>query len=301
VVFPSDPRRGFFDAASRRLVLRDLEAEKTALDLLDRVGVKLRRSSYGEAEPVRDMAAGKFSGVVRSLLEAGWEVEADKQMFRRPGSFQLEVSSGIDWFELNGTVEYGETTAHLPDLLDAFRRGDQMVQLADGSFGMLPEEWLRRFGPVAAMGALERGHIRFGRSQGALLDALLATQPDIRFDDSFAAFRQELQRFNGVEAGEQPAGFVGSLRDYQREGLGWMQFLRRFSFGGCLADDMGVGKTAQVLALLETRRELRAAGEPLGPSLVVVPKSLVFNWKQEAARFTPQLRVRSQRRWSQWP
>jgi SNF2 family DNA or RNA helicase len=89
----------------------------------------------------------------------------------------------------------------------------------------------------------------------------------------------------------QPAGFVGRLRDYQGEGLGWMHFLQRFSFGGCLADDMGVGKTAQILALLESRRELRAAGKPVGPSLVVVPKSLVFNWKEEAARFTPQLRV----------
>src|SRR5437879_95116 len=94
-----------------------------------------------------------------------------------------------------------------------------------------------------------------------------------------------------VEPAAQPAGFVGQLRDYQSEGLGWMHFLQRFSFGGCLADDMGVGKTAQVLALLESRRELRAAGEPVGPSLVVVPKSLVFNWKEEAARFTPQLRV----------
>jgi hypothetical protein len=61
-----------------------------------------------------------------------------------------------------------------------------------------------------------------------------------------------------MEAAEQPEGFVGQLRDYQREGVGWMDFLRRFSFGGCLADDMGVGKTAQVLALLEARRELRA-------------------------------------------
>ena len=70
-----------------------------------------------------------------------------------------------------------------------------------------------------------------------------------------------------------------------------MDFLHRYSFGGCLADDMGVGKTAQVLALLETRRELRCTGKPVAPSLVVVPKSLVFNWKQEAERFTPQLRV----------
>ncbi len=70
-----------------------------------------------------------------------------------------------------------------------------------------------------------------------------------------------------------------------------MQFLRRLSLGGCLADDMGVGKTAQVLALLETRRELRATDGDIAPSLVVVPRSLIFNWKQEAERFTPQLRV----------
>ena len=79
-----------------------------------------------------------------------------------------------------------------------------------------------------------------------------------------------------------------------------MGFLRRFSFGGCLADDMGVGKTAQVLAMLEHRRELSAqpsvaaeSSKPslVKPSLVVVPRSLVFNWKQEAERFTPRLRV----------
>src|SRR6202043_3938981 len=89
----------------------------------------------------------------------------------------------------------------------------------------------------------------------------------------------------------QPQGFVGRLRDYQCEGLAWILFLQRFSFGGCLADDMGVGKTAQALALLEKRRELRADGKSPGPSLVVVPRSLVFNWKQEAERFTPRLRV----------
>ena len=72
--------------------------------------------------------------------------------------------------------------------------------------------------------------------------------------------RQELARFQSISPAAQPAGFQGRLREYQREGLGWMHFLRQFSFGGCLADDMGVGKTAQVLALLETRRELRATG-----------------------------------------
>src|ERR1700735_5397550 len=165
-----------------------------------------------------------------------------------------------------------------------------MVRLDDGAYGMLPEAWLRRIGLVAGMGTAENGHIKFRRNQAGFLDALLAAQPEASCDETFSRVREALRQFQGVEAAAQPAGFVGQLRDYQREGLGWMEFLRRFSFGGCLADDMGVGKTAQVLALLETRRELRAS-EKIGPSLVVMPRSLVFNWKQEAARFTPQLRV----------
>ncbi len=68
-----------------------------------------------------------------------------------------------------------------------------------------------------------------------------------------------------------------------------MNFLQKFGFGGCLADDMGLGKTIQVLAMLEERRRQKK-----GPSLVVVPRSLVFNWKNEASKFTPDLRVLDQ-------
>jgi SNF2 family DNA or RNA helicase len=83
------------------------------------------------------------------------------------------------------------------------------------------------------------------------------------------------------------------LRGYQREGLGWLFFLQRFGFGGCLADDMGLGKTIQVLALLEARRAGRSAddGDSPRPSLVVVPRSLIFHWKREAARFAPNLAI----------
>src|SRR5262249_10445694 len=96
---------------------------------------------------------------------------------------------------------------------------------------------------------------------------------------------------------------LGSERPIQRQispancalisATGWagLYFLQRFGFGGCLADDMGLGKTVQVLALLESRRELRAGNEnnSLRSSLVVVPRSLVFHWKAEAARFAPKL------------
>jgi len=282
---------GFYDAARHRFLRRDSGAEKAAADLLSELGLKFRAWTYSDSDPRWELAPKQLPRVARSLVEAGWHIEADGKMFRRPGDFRISVSTGVDWFELHGQVEYGETTAKLPELLEALRRGENIVQLGDGAYGVLPEEWLRRIGPLAALGAPEDGHIRFRRSQAGLLDALLATQPEVRCDETFARVREELRLFQRVEAAEQPEGFVGHLRGYQREGLGWMQFLRRFSFGGCLADDMGVGKTAQVLALLETRRALRAAGKPVGPSLVVVPRSLVFNWKQEAARFAPQLRV----------
>jgi superfamily II DNA or RNA helicase len=289
-----DRRRGLYDPANRRLLRRDFEAEKAAAEVLLQTGVRFQAATYSQSEPGWVIAPTKLPRVVRALVEKGWNIEADGKVFRCPGAFRIEVATGVDWFELRGGVEYGdgpEIAARLPELLEALRHGDNMVRLGDGTYGMLPEEWLRRFGPLAGLGSVESDHIRFRPSQAGLLDALLATQPEARCDEVFTRVRQELRRFQGVEAAEQPAGFVGQLRDYQREGLGWMEFLRRFSFGGCLADDMGVGKTAQVLALLETRREQRVAGENIGPSLVVVPKSLVFNWKQEAARFTPRLKM----------
>jgi hypothetical protein len=275
-------RRGTWYAEDRVYVVRDAEAESAARETLKDLG--LRPSSDGKA-PWR-LTPKSMPRTVRELIQAGWHVEAEGKVFRSPGAMRVNVRSGIDWFELHGEVDYGESTANLPQLLAAVRRGDGIVALGDGTFGLLPEEWLARFAPLAGLGGKEEDHLRFNRNQAGLLDALLAAQPEVSFDETFARVRERMASFQGVKALEQPAGFVGRLRDYQREGLGWMEFLREFGFGGCLADDMGVGKTAQVLATLEMRR-----AEGHGPSLVVAPRSLMFNWREEAAKFTPQLRV----------
>ena len=316
----SGPSRGIYDPAARSFLVRDAAAEDAARQLLRQLGFSGPDKEYWETEPAWGLPPKKLPAVVRSWVGAGWHIEAEGKVFRRPGAMRVEVASGIDWFELHGEVDYGETTARLPELLAALRRGENMVRLGDGTYGLLPEEWLGRFGSVAGLGQAEDGHLRFKRNQAGLLDALLAAQPEARCDEAFARVRDQLRRFDGIRAAHQPEGFEGQLRDYQRDGVGWMDFLRAFGFGGCLADDMGVGKTAQVLALLENRRALRAemgkavgqalppanaaanvgqavspansgSETPCGPSLAVVPKSLVFNWKQEAARFTPRLRV----------
>jgi superfamily II DNA or RNA helicase len=282
----ASPVRGRFDATGRRFLRRDFDAEAARMEDLKRAGVRWVVDYYNK-DGCWELYASKMPVIVRALAESGWQVEADGKIFRRPGASRLSIHSGIDWFDLAGEVDYDGATAALPALLAALKRGDGLVPLDDGTFGLLPEEWLARIGPVAGLGSAKDGRLRFHRGQAGLLDALLASRPDVSFDEGFARAREELRAFEGVGAAEQPAGFEGRLRDYQREGLGWMRFLDRFAFGGCLADDMGVGKTAQVLALLEWRRETGAGA----PSLAVVPRSLVFNWKQEAERFAPRLRV----------
>ena len=146
---------------------------------------------------------------------------------------------------------------------------------------------------LAGLGSANDEHVRFTRSQAGLLDALLASEPAVSVDAVFERVRQELGGFAGIRETAPTAEFRGELRAYQREGLGWLNFLQRFGFGGCLADDMGLGKTIQVLALLESRREVRRNDEKNSPppALVVVPRSLVFHWKGEAARFTPKLSI----------
>ena len=275
-------QRGFYYPEERLYVLRDQAFEEAAREKLKELGLR----SPTDARAAWRLGSKMMPRVVRELLKVGWHLDAEGKIFRNPGSRRMEVKSGIDWFELHAAVDYDGQSVGLPELIAAVRRGDGMIQLGDGTMGMLPEEWLEKFAPLAGLGEMEEDHLRFRQNQAGLLDALLAAQPEACVDELFSRVRERIRSFGGVKTAPQPEGFRGELREYQREGLGWMEFLREFGFGGCLADDMGVGKTAQVLAVLETRR---TGGH--GPSLVVAPRSLMFNWEQEAARFTPQLRV----------
>ena len=269
-----------------RCLLRDREIESGSWSQLKEAGFRRlldhRQTLHDVEIPVGDLASA-----VRKLIPAGWNVRADGKQIRQGSALQFRVRTGIDWFELGGDADFDGVKASFPELLAALKRGDNTIRLDDGSLGILPEDWLQQYGMLAGLGQVEEDHLRFSATQVGLLDALLEDEPSVDVDAQFLEIRDRLRNFAGVESGIEPTGFIGTLRPYQREGLGWMKFLQDFHFGGCLADDMGLGKTVQLLALLlertRTEKEKR-------PSIIIVPKSLMFNWVQEIQRFTPELK-----------
>ncbi len=98
------------------------------------------------------------------------------------------------------------------------------------------------------------------------------------------------EKAEALQSVAQPSGFQGTLRPYQAAGLAWLAFLSRHRLGACLADDMGLGKTIQLIALLLHEREVDQ-GQPIGPTLLVAPMSVLGNWERELTRFAPTLRV----------
>src|SRR3954462_8003262 len=291
-VSESRPGTMLFDARSNRIVRRDRSAEVEARRLLSRVGVRKEHDwrSNGSALVV---ASGHLESLLRELTAASGHVVVDGIAHRITTDLKARVRSGVDWFDLEIEVSFGHVGVPLPRILQALKNKESTVDLEGGGVGVLTADVKRRLAPLLAMaGAAKK--LRFRRSQTALLDALLELIPSTETDKRFERAKAELQKFDRVEACQEPPTFLGELRQYQREGLGWFSFLRQFGLGGCLADDMGLGKTVQALALLESRRvdrETRADEHTRLPSIVVVPSSLVFNWIREAERFAPALRV----------
>ena len=287
-----NPQKAVWCEASAETFWRDSSVEADHLKSIAGLGGKSIPSHFNARDIDVQFVSSQTANVVRSLMDLGWDVEAEGSLIKRPGSFRIGVTSGLDWFELNADMDFDGTTAALPALLQAIKSGEHFVTLSDGSRGMLPEEWLRRYGTIASLGEIHGDAIRFKPSQAMILDALLDAQENAARDRKFKAYCRKLKDFTGIKPKAPPQSFQGELRDYQKEGLSWLHFLNDFRLGGCLADDMGLGKTVQVLSLLEARRTRRLKSEETRrPSLVVVPKSLIFNWTNEAARFTPKLKV----------
>ena len=281
------PRWAVVQRESSRCIIRDRGFENECWEKLRQAGFR-RRLGDARSQGIVEIARRDLGRAVRELVENSWEVYADGSRVRQAGGMRFRVQSDVDWFDVHTEIDFEGRSVAFPELLRALERGDSTVRLDDGSLGILPEEWLDQIGMISGLGTLENGCLRYSNSQAALLDALLASQENVETDENFVAMRERFRSFSGIEPVEVPAAFQGELRGYQREGLAWMKFLKDFRFGGCLADDMGLGKTVQFLAMLLRRLEDCPTAPPC---LIVVPRSLMFNWVSECTRFAPNLKV----------
>ena len=170
------------------------------------------------------VAQSRLPAAVRDLVTAGWHVEAEGKLFRNPNSVSLHLSSGIDWFELHGSIEFGESRITVPKLLAALRRHESTILLDDGSYGMLPEEWLEKYGMLAGLGTAHGDHVRFNRNQAGLLDALLASRPEVSCDELFERVRTELQTFAGNILHRTASGISRQPSPLSMRGIGMAPF-----------------------------------------------------------------------------
>jgi SNF2 family DNA or RNA helicase len=225
-----------------------------------------------------------------ALTELGYTVEAaasaTKSYFIGPTSVHVGIQEAGDWFDVRGTVRFGDIEVPFIRLRGHILQRRREFKLPNGQIAIIPEEWFTDYMELFAFGEETADGLNLRRHHLALVADLQSSElATVRMGRKLAKLRD----FAEVEDHPLPTGFLGELRPYQKAGYNWLRFVQDYHFGGCLADDMGLGKTIQTLAMLQQRCE---SGEAQGAaSLLVLPTSLVFNWLNEAEKFTPSLRI----------
>ncbi len=228
---------------------------------------------------------------VPALTQAGFEIYGEEniksiKINRNQPRVRMNISSGIDWFDLNVMVEYGDQEIALKEIRKALKERHKYIKLAGDSIGEIPEEWLKKYKHLWGLAEEKQDGYRLSELHLPLLESLLENSGEITIPPDLAERQQRLRSFEQIKSQPLPQGFTGELRPYQKAGFDWLFFLREYKFGGILADDMGLGKTIQVLAYLQAQKEDQSSKSC---TLLVVPKSLLANWQKEGARFTPEL------------
>ncbi|HEU5437242.1 MAG TPA: DEAD/DEAH box helicase [Telluria sp.] len=256
------------------------------------------------------------AGGIEQLEQAGWHVARAKHyrydvvpVEQWYADIDQPAEANNAWFELELGIVVNQKRVPLlpvlvqlirnapsdfdPDVLAAHADSDQMLApLPDGIRVALP--WGRLKPILGTLGELYfsdkiKNKVRLSTLDAARLEELArVTELQWHGGEQLRETGRKLSLFGSVQKVPAPAGLQATLRDYQADGLAWMQFLREYDLAGILADDMGLGKTVQTLAHILVEKE---AGRLTRPALVIAPTSLMTNWQEEAARFAPSLRV----------
>lgn len=300
-----------FDEEVRILqIRRDMEAEQVFMGKLSAFGLEQGDGSYFRPVESTEDPYYLVEWLIQhkeALEQAGFLVAdaqlEDQLLDLHPPVLSLETEQVNDWFDIHGQVTVGEFSFPFTRLAKFITRGERLYPLPNGTYFLIPEEWMNKYKPLVQFASSDKEKMRISKAQHTLLNEVgLADQPAVALDPEASDFVPS-------------AKLKADLRPYQLEGARWLVQLYRNDLGGCLADDMGLGKTLQTITvLLHAKEQLSLKGAPrttragknqlnlfaqpddhdfLNPlhALVVLPASLVFNWESELLKFAPHLSV----------
>ena len=293
-------------------IYRNLEVEQKQIVKIENLGFNILQDKKHFISPTTTNIATaierwrNFLDIeVDSLRSNGFQVEIDdsfKLEFHEIDNIDATFDEQSNWFNMQLDVQIdGKKTALLPMLAGILDQVEDLKQLPptlslpvndDGVYATIDAKTVA---PIIKV-ILELYNNNSGKlnlkSYDAnslnLLEDALGEKLRISGGQKLVEIAKRLKSFKHIEKINAPDGLQASLRKYQHDGLNWLNFLREFNFSGILADDMGLGKTVQTLAFILYEKEKNRLTTPV---LVIAPTSLMGNWRREAEKFTPSLKV----------
>lgn len=215
----------------------------------------------------------------------GFEVLKNYRFNTAKPQTRIHISNGVDWFDAKVDIVFGEQKVTIEEIKRALTNKQQFVQLNDGTLGILPEEWLKKYSLLFRVGEGSKDQLKLSKYHLSVIDELYngidETEVMIRLEEKY----DRLRSFNRINEVDPPSALSHILRPYQVAGYHWLNYLNEVGWGGILADDMGLGKTVQALSFIQRFKE---SNEKM-TALVVCPTTLMFNWENEIKKFTPKV------------
>ncbi len=201
----------------------------------------------------------------------------------QPPRLDVQLGHGIDFLEGSATLDFGGQTVTLLDAIQQFNK-NRYILLSDGSHALVNELYMKKLQRIFKKKKDQKNTVVISFFDLPIIEELIEEKTA---QQQFGKTRLIFEGFNDLSNKKTALPRIqAKLRPYQQQGYKWLQYLSQHQLGGCLADDMGLGKTLQTITLLTG---IYAKDKKAGASLIVMPRSLLFNWEKELDRFSPQL------------